>query len=96
MSRNELKSIKTFVTLSSSTLLSTANNEHVNANPSNQFSFNSTYELEVYNAIHQIKSNAIGMAGVPFQFLKNIMPHIIHTIIQIFNIILMTSEIRIS
>jgi hypothetical protein len=31
---------------------------------------------EVFNAIHQIKSNAIGLDGVPQKFLKLILPQI--------------------
>jgi hypothetical protein len=55
-----------------------------------EFSFNGTFDLEVFNAIHQIKSNAIGM-DVPIRFLKIILPHIISIII--FNTILMAWKI---
>jgi hypothetical protein len=57
-----------------------------------EFSFNSTFDLEVFNAIHQIKSSAIGMDDVPIRFLKMILPHIISIITHIFNTILMTSR----
>jgi hypothetical protein len=57
-----------------------------------EFSFNGTFDLEVFNAIHQIKSNAIGMDDVPIRFLKIILPYIISIITHILNTILMTSR----
>jgi hypothetical protein len=56
------------------------------------FSFNGTFDLEVFNAIHQIKSNGIGMDDVQIRFLKMLLPHIISIINHIFNTILMTSR----
>jgi hypothetical protein len=55
-----------------------------------EFSINGTFDLEVFNAIHQIKSNAIGMDDVPIRFLKMILPHIVSIITHIFSTILMT------
>jgi hypothetical protein len=42
-----------------------------------EFLCNGTLDLEVFNAIHQIKFNAIGMDDIPIRFLKMILPHII-------------------
>jgi hypothetical protein len=39
--------------------------------PTEEFAFINTFELEVHNAIHQIRSNAIGADGVPIKFLKS-------------------------
>jgi hypothetical protein len=38
-----------------------------------ELSFNTTYDLEVFNAIYDIKSNAIGMDGIPVGFIKLLM-----------------------
>jgi hypothetical protein len=38
--------------------------------PTEEFTFINSFELEVYNAIHQISSNAIGTDCVPIKFLK--------------------------
>jgi hypothetical protein len=47
-------------------------------NPQNvEFAFAGTFELEVFNAIYQIKSNAIGSDGVPIKFLRIILTHIL-------------------
>jgi hypothetical protein len=39
--------------------------------PTEEFAFINTFEQEVYNAIHQIRSNTIGADGVTIKFLKN-------------------------
>jgi hypothetical protein len=57
----------------------------------NGFAFSNTFELEVFNTIHQIKSNAIGLDGVPLTFLKLILPQILTVVTHIFNFILTTS-----
>jgi hypothetical protein len=41
-----------------------------------EFAFINTFELEVYNAVHQIRSNAVGADGV-LKFLNIILPHIL-------------------
>jgi hypothetical protein len=63
------------------------------ANPPglDDFSFCNTYDLEVFNALHQIKSNAVGMDGVPIRFLKIILPYILPYVTHIFNTVLTTS-----
>jgi hypothetical protein len=38
------------------------------------FSFANTDDLEVFNAINQIKSNAIGMDEIPMKFIRLILP----------------------
>jgi hypothetical protein len=45
--------------------------------PTEELAFISTFELEVYIAIHQIRSNAVGADGIPFKILKIILPHIL-------------------
>jgi hypothetical protein len=57
-----------------------------------ELSFNATYDLEVFNAIYDIKSNAIGMDGIPVRFIKLLMPYILPYITHIFNTILTTSK----
>jgi hypothetical protein len=36
-----------------------------------ELSFNTTYDFEVFNAIYDIKSNAIGMDGIPSKIHQN-------------------------
>jgi hypothetical protein len=54
--------------------------------------FNITYDLEVFTAIYDIKSNAIGMDGIPVSFIKLLMPFILPYMTHIFNKILTTSK----
>jgi hypothetical protein len=53
-----------------------------------EFAFSNTFDLEVFNALHQIKSNAIGLDGVP---LKLIPPQVLGIVTHIFNTIMTTS-----
>jgi hypothetical protein len=39
-----------------------------------EFAFSNTFDLKIFNSFHQIKSNAIGLDGVPLKFLKLILP----------------------
>jgi hypothetical protein len=57
-----------------------------------ELAFINTFELEVYNAIHQIMSNAIGADGVPIKFLKIILPHILPYASHVSNAVLMSSS----
>jgi Reverse transcriptase (RNA-dependent DNA polymerase) len=57
-----------------------------------EFSFDTTFDLEVFNAIHYIKSNAVGMDGIPVKFIKILLPLILPYITHIFNTILTTSK----
>jgi hypothetical protein len=57
-----------------------------------ELAFNTTYDLEVFNAIFDIESNAIGMDGIPVRFFKLFMPFILPYITHIFNTILTTSK----
>jgi Reverse transcriptase (RNA-dependent DNA polymerase) len=76
-----------------STQNSTTSNRRTTNNDvgSNEFAFSNTFDLEVFNAIHQIKSNAIGLDGVPLKFLKLILPQILGIVTHIFNTILTSS-----
>ncbi len=56
-----------------------------------EFYFCNTSELEVYNSVNQIKSNAIGLDGVPLRFLKLILLDILPVLTFIFNSILTKS-----
>jgi hypothetical protein len=60
--------------------------------PTDEFAFINTFELEVYNAIRQIRSNAVGADDVPIKFLKIILPYILPYITHVFNTILMLSS----
>jgi hypothetical protein len=53
--------------------------------------FFTQYFQKLFFAIHQIKSNAIGLDGVPLKFFKIILPQILTVVIHIFNTILTTS-----
>jgi hypothetical protein len=56
---------------------------------SDKFAFTDTFDLEqVFNTLHQIKSNAI---GVPLKFLKLILPQVLGTLNHIYITILTTS-----
>jgi Reverse transcriptase (RNA-dependent DNA polymerase) len=59
--------------------------------PMNDFSFSNTHDLEVFNAMNQIKSNAIGMEEIPIKFVRLILPQILSHITHIFNTILTSS-----
>jgi hypothetical protein len=58
---------------------------------SNEFAFNITFDLKVFNTLHQIKSNAIGLDDVPLEFLKLILPQVLSIVTYIFHTILTTS-----
>jgi hypothetical protein len=58
--------------------------------PTENFALINTFELEVYNVIHQIRSNAIGADCVPIRFLKIILSHILPYVTHVFNIFLMS------
>jgi Reverse transcriptase (RNA-dependent DNA polymerase) len=60
-------------------------------NSSRAFGFSNTYELEVFNSVLQVKSNAIGMDEVPMKFLRILLPYILPYITHIFNTVLTTS-----
>jgi hypothetical protein len=53
--------------------------------PTEEFAFIKTFELEVYNAIHYIRSNAV-------KFLKIILPYILPYVTHVFNTIFMSSS----
>jgi hypothetical protein len=57
---------------------------------SDEFAFSNTFDLEVFNALHQIKSNAIGLDGVSLKFLKLILPQVLGIVTHIFSTILTT------
>jgi hypothetical protein len=56
-----------------------------------EFSFCNTYDLEVFNAVWQIKSNAVGTDEIPIKFLRMLLPYIMPHITHIFNTILTSS-----
>lgn len=58
----------------------------------NGFKFGLTNENEVINAIGSIKSNSIGLDGIPLKFIKYILPLIINQITYIFNLIIKSSK----
>jgi hypothetical protein len=60
--------------------------------PTKEFAFINTFELEVYNVIHQIRSNVIGLDGVLFRFLKIILPRILPYVTHVFNTVLIASS----
>jgi hypothetical protein len=60
--------------------------------PTEEFAFLDTFELEVYNAIYQIRAYAIGADGVPIKFLKIILPHILPYVTHVSNTVLMSSS----
>jgi Reverse transcriptase (RNA-dependent DNA polymerase) len=55
------------------------------------FYFSNTYDLEVFNSVNQVKSNAIGLDGVPLRFLKIILTDILPILTHVFNSILTKS-----
>ncbi|XP_059223077.1 uncharacterized protein LOC131996900 [Stomoxys calcitrans] len=68
---------------------------HVNYSgerPLNEFDFHPVDETDVWNALNSIKSNAVGVDGVPIRFLRLIFPLISRLIVHLFNNILMTSS----
>jgi hypothetical protein len=56
-----------------------------------KFAFSNTFDLKVFNALHQIKSNAIRLDGVPLRFLKFIFPQVLSIVTHFFNTILTIS-----
>jgi hypothetical protein len=57
-----------------------------------ELAFINTFELEVYNGIHQIRSNAIGADSVPIKFLQIILNHILPYVTHVFNTVRMSSS----
>lgn len=57
----------------------------------NQFYFNQIVELDVLQAMHSTKSNAIGLDLLPIKFLKALCPLVVKPITHIFNAIVTTS-----
>jgi hypothetical protein len=45
--------------------------------PTEEFAFINTFEMEVYNALHQIRANAIDADGVPIKFQKITLTYIL-------------------
>jgi hypothetical protein len=74
-----------FTTLQSTITISTRVADHPRQANSREFSFSNTYELEVFNAILEIKSNAVGMDGVPINFLKMMLAYVLTFITHILN-----------
>lgn len=62
-----------------------------NENLSQSFEFNEIEEFEIINAIHDIKSNAVGLDNIPVKFIKLILPLLITPLKYIFNQIIKTS-----
>jgi hypothetical protein len=60
--------------------------------PTEEFAFIITFELEVYNAMDQIRSNAVGSDCDPIKFLKIIYPHLLPYGTHVFNTFLMSSN----
>jgi hypothetical protein len=52
---------------------------------SDEFALSIIFDLEVFNTLHQIKSNAIGLDGVPLKFLKLILQQLLGIVTHIFN-----------
>lgn len=57
----------------------------------NSFSFRPVRYWEVVNAIWDIRSNAVGLDGLPIKFVKIILPLIVHHITHLFNMFIRTS-----
>lgn len=55
------------------------------------FAFSPCTELEVFNAISSISSNAVGMDGLPLRFIKLILPSVITPITYLFNLFISTA-----
>lgn len=58
----------------------------------NGFKFTLTNEYEVSKAINSIKSNAIGLDGIPPKFVKLVLPYIISPITHVFNTVIATGK----
>lgn len=58
----------------------------------NGFKFSLIAEHEVVSALYSIKSNAIGLDGIPLQFVKILLPHVVTQICFIFNLCLRYSK----
>jgi hypothetical protein len=58
---------------------------------SDELASSNTFDLEVFNALHQIKLDATGLDGVPLKFPKLILPQVLGIVTHIFNTILTTS-----
>ncbi|KAL9694178.1 hypothetical protein quinque_013463 [Culex quinquefasciatus] len=78
--------------LSSFTPAETRNDQHARILPSQyNFSFRNVHYWEVVNAICEVKSNAVGMDGLPIRFLKIVLPLVIQQITHMFNLFINTS-----
>lgn len=58
----------------------------------NAFSFDCIFEYDFLKAMRQVKSNALGVDGIPIKFLRMIYPFISRHLLHFFNTILTTSR----
>ena len=59
---------------------------------SETFSFCTTNYLDIFKALDSIKSNAVGLDGIPLKFLKIIYPFLCHQFEHLFNFIILTKK----
>lgn len=59
---------------------------------SDGFRFRFVEDFEIINALHEIKSNATGLDGIPIIFIKIMIPLIIPYVKHLFNIIILNSK----
>lgn len=64
---------------------------NTSASNQNSFSFRSVRVFEIINAVHEVKSNAVGLDDIPIKFIKCILPLLLGPLIHIFNSIIETS-----
>jgi hypothetical protein len=84
--------LNTFFATPKTVRLGNTDSDSANDSPTEEFAFINTFELKVYNAIHQIRSNAIGADSLTLKFLKIILPHILPYVTHVFNTIFMSSS----
>lgn len=65
-----------------------AEEQRPNVQGEGRFSFQHTSSLEVSMKIAEIQSNAIGTDGIPISFVKMLCPHILPTLVNVYNTII--------
>lgn len=68
-----------------------SSNSLLHRNIAHRFSFSNTNIEDVYKAIMDIRSNAVGLDGIPIRFVKMILPILLPVVTYVFNFILTTS-----
>lgn len=86
----DVNDINTFFAQANST--SDDNFDITQFNDTTSFSFRCVSVVEIFEAVNKIKSNAVGIDGIPIRFIKLVIPYICDYILDLVNFILTCSS----